>query len=76
MASPSSVPPEVALQLAPAHLSLTSFSSALTTNLCTAMDAFFTISSPVPAPAPEVTDVLVDREDTGSSSDHSTCTIA
>ena len=39
------------------------------------MDAFFTIAAPVPASEP-VADVPVDHEDTGSSSDHGSCTIA
>ena len=42
------------------------------------MDAFFTITSAVPASEPvvDITAELVDHEGTGSSSSHSSCTIA
>lgn len=39
------------------------------------MDAFFTIASPIPVDEP-TTEVFVDRDDTGSSGDHSSCVIA
>ncbi|KAI0752112.1 hypothetical protein C8Q74DRAFT_1373899 [Fomes fomentarius] len=36
-----------------------------------AMDAFFTITSPVPVDEPSIEEILVDSETTGSSSSHS-----
>ncbi|KAI0375663.1 hypothetical protein BV20DRAFT_8523, partial [Pilatotrama ljubarskyi] len=40
-----------------------------------AMDAFFTIAPPVPVEDPTA-DVLIDRDDTGTSGDHGSCIIA
>lgn len=41
-----------------------------------AMDAFFTITSPVPVDEPSIEEILVDSETTGSGSSHSGCVIA
>ncbi len=40
------------------------------------MDAFFTITSPVPVDEPSIEEILVDSETTGSGSSHSGCVIA
>ena len=40
------------------------------------MDAFFTISAPVPVDEPAVEEILIDAETSGSSSSHAGCVIA